>query len=173
MLDMYETKTFSQVYPELDDFTKNVKEDYSEYAKNALTDDNLTALYFMLYAKYGNTPMINLSEEIFKAKVVSTIFQKGPTWQRKLKLQEDIRALQYSEVYKALEKEDVPLVQNPIKKTNVILKNVNFQYAMKLWDFIMDQLQQWMLLSVLQQFQLCLSLEQIISTGFLQIFLEL
>ena len=39
-----------------------------------------------------------------------------------------------------MEKEDVPFVTNPIKKTNVILKNVNFQYAMKLWDYINEHL---------------------------------
>ena len=47
-----------------------------------------------------------------------------------------VRDLMYTEVYKALEKEGVPLVTPPIKKTNVILKNVNFQYAMELWNYI-------------------------------------
>jgi len=39
-------------------------------------------------------------------------------------------------VYVSLAKEHVAKVIPPIKKTNLILKNVNFQYAMKLWDFI-------------------------------------
>ena len=39
-------------------------------------------------------------------------------------------------VYVALAKEHVAKVIPPIKKTNLILKNVNFQYAMKLWDFL-------------------------------------
>ena len=41
-------------------------------------------------------------------------------------------------VYVSLAKEHVARVIPPIKKTNLILKNVNFQYAMKLWDFIQD-----------------------------------
>lgn len=41
-------------------------------------------------------------------------------------------------VYVALAKEHVAKVIPPIKKTNLILKNVNFQYAMKLWDFIQN-----------------------------------
>ena len=44
--------------------------------------------------------------------------------------------MRYTEVYRALEKEGVSLVTPPIKKTNVILKNVNFQYAMNLWDYV-------------------------------------
>lgn len=39
-------------------------------------------------------------------------------------------------VYVSLAKEHVAKVIPPIKKTNLILKNTNFQYAMKLWDFI-------------------------------------
>ena len=39
-------------------------------------------------------------------------------------------------VYISLAKEHVARVIPPIKKTNLILKNVNFQYAMKLWDFL-------------------------------------
>lgn len=39
-------------------------------------------------------------------------------------------------VYVSLAKEHVAKVIPPIKKTNLILKNVNFQYAMKLWDFL-------------------------------------
>ena len=52
------------------------------------------------------------------------------------KIESSIRDLKYTEVYKALEKEGVALVTPPIKKTNVILKNVNFQYAMTLWEYV-------------------------------------
>lgn len=41
-------------------------------------------------------------------------------------------------VYVSLAKEHVAKVIPPIKKTNLILKNTNFQYAMKLWDFIQN-----------------------------------
>ena len=40
------------------------------------------------------------------------------------------------QVYVALAKEHVAKVVPPIKKTNLILKNTNFQYAMKLWDYL-------------------------------------
>ena len=52
------------------------------------------------------------------------------------KIEDSIKDLTYTEVYRQLKKEDVPLVTPPIKKTNVILKNVNFQYAMELWNYI-------------------------------------
>ena len=53
-------------------------------------------------------------------------------------IENKIRGLQSSEVYKTLENAHVIEVKDPVKKTNVILKNVNFQYAMKLWDYLKD-----------------------------------
>ena len=53
-------------------------------------------------------------------------------------IENKIQGLQSTEVYKTLEKQHVIEVREPIKKTNVILKNVNFQYAMKLWDYLRD-----------------------------------
>ncbi len=41
-----------------------------------------------------------------------------------------------SELIKSLEKQHAILVMPPIKKTNLILKNPNFQMATKLWDFL-------------------------------------
>ena len=52
------------------------------------------------------------------------------------RLDDDITMLANSDVMKALKKAHVARVIPPIKKTNVILKNTNFQYAMKLWDFL-------------------------------------
>lgn len=45
------------------------------------------------------------------------------------------------DVYKIIDKKHIALVREPIKKTNVVLKNVNFQYAMKLWTYLRDNLE--------------------------------
>ena len=60
----------------------------------------------------------------------------GSIEERVEKLESDISALCNTDVYKFLRKEHVARVIPPIKKTNVILKNTNFQYAMKLWYFL-------------------------------------
>ncbi len=56
--------------------------------------------------------------------------------QRMEKLKLRISDLTNTPVYVSLAKEHVAKVIPPIKKTNLILKNTNFQYAMKLWDFL-------------------------------------
>ena len=54
------------------------------------------------------------------------------------KLNQRITDLTSTEVYKNIHKLHVALVTSPIKKTNVILKNVNFQYAVKLWNYLQE-----------------------------------
>lgn len=56
--------------------------------------------------------------------------------QRLEKLNLDITMLTSSEVYKMIDKRHLSLITPPVKKTNLIMKNVNFQYAMKLWDYL-------------------------------------
>ena len=93
---------------------------------------------------YTSTTMVGeekVSVNISLNTTLNTSLNKDPNYDERVKkIENDIKALKYSEVYIALDKEGVSFVTNPIKKTNVILKNVNFQYAMKLWDYIMQHM---------------------------------
>lgn len=52
-----------------------------------------------------------------------------------------IMDLMNTDVYKTIDKLRVSLVTSPIKKTNVILKNTNFQHAVKLWNFLQAEME--------------------------------
>jgi hypothetical protein len=52
------------------------------------------------------------------------------------KLEVNIKDLMNSDVYKSLAKAHIAKIIPPIKKTNLILKNTNFQYIMRLWDYL-------------------------------------
>ncbi len=54
------------------------------------------------------------------------------------KIEQQIIDLKRSELYRSLEKAHTALIRPPIKKTNVILKNTNFQYAVILWNYIQE-----------------------------------
>ena len=67
--------------------------------------------------------------------------KKGETpLERIRKLEEKLLMVMGSETYKLIDKKHIALVTSPIKKTNLILKNVNFQYAVKLWNYIQTNL---------------------------------
>ena len=57
------------------------------------------------------------------------------------RLETQISDLTSSSVYQIIDKKHISLVTSPIKKTNVILKNVNFQYAVKLWNYMQNHME--------------------------------
>jgi len=98
MLPRFDTKLFSDVYPTFDEFKESFDSDFDSYAKDCITANSLRTLYYILYARYGNNPIVNRTEDIFKAKLVAITFQKGPTWERKLALQKSLRDLTESDL---------------------------------------------------------------------------
>lgn len=58
------------------------------------------------------------------------------------KMKKFINSWMASELIKSLQKQNVPLVMPPIKKTNLILKNPNFKMATKLWDYLYNTKEQ-------------------------------
>ena len=93
MLPMYNTKTFSQVFPDFDSFKDCFDNDFQSYAKDCISATSLKTLFWILYSRYCDNPIVNYSVINFKAKIVSLTYQKGPTWERKLALQKSLRDL--------------------------------------------------------------------------------
>lgn len=100
MLPMYNTKTFSQIFPTFNSFKYCFDNEFNAYAKDCISEDSLKALYWLIYSRYGENPIVNLSEIIFKAKMVANTYQKGPTWERRLTLQQEIRQLSEEDLLK-------------------------------------------------------------------------
>lgn len=53
-----------------------------------------------------------------------------------------LKMFKATEIYQLLESKRATLVKSPLKMTNVLLKNVNFQYAVKLWNYLNDNFEQ-------------------------------
>lgn len=96
----YITKTFTQVYGSYDEF----KSDYDDLISlvsggiTPLTADNIRATYYLLYARYGNTPIVNYDETQFKMKLMSVIATYGPVWEKKKAIQVSLRGLSEAEL---------------------------------------------------------------------------
>lgn len=58
------------------------------------------------------------------------------------KVEQQVKDLCSSDVYKTIAKLHVAPVVSPIKKTNLILKNVNFQYALDLWNYLQTHMEE-------------------------------
>ena len=96
----YITKTFSQVFPSYNDF----KADYDALITlvsggiQPLKNENVQATFYLLYARYGNNPIVNYDELQFKLKLMAIIATYGPTWERKKAIQKSFRDLTEAEL---------------------------------------------------------------------------
>lgn len=80
-----------------------------------MSNGNATTLFYLLYAKYGNNPIANRDVNQFKYKVFSIIFQYGPTWSKRVEIQEKLRALSEDDLIKG-SKAIYNSAQNPSTK---------------------------------------------------------
>lgn len=91
----FRTKKFSDFWNSADKFLSDYK---AQQIKIDLSDENIINLFYLLYARYGNSTIANFDENQFKYSVWGIIFQYGPTWQKKLDLQKKIRDLTENEL---------------------------------------------------------------------------
>lgn len=108
--------------------------------KNFNVKDEKTLEY--LAKTYTNDEKLNIqvklsSESLPTNKVDKKISEQIKSVKLRLKRVKDyMSSWERSEMIKALDRAKVPLVNPPIKKTNVILKNPNFRVAAALWEYL-------------------------------------
>lgn len=93
----YRNKKFTDIWDNADAFLM-------DYVNNGIdpiiTDASAMLLYYLLYARYGNSTIASSDEYQFRYKVFSIIFMYGPTWEKRLEVQKGIRELTLEEVQK-------------------------------------------------------------------------
>lgn len=84
----YRTRTFANIFPSAEEFTSVITE--MPFDKETI---DLNLVYYLLYARYGNSNIAFSDENQFKFSVGSIIFQYGLTWTKRLDVQKKLRAL--------------------------------------------------------------------------------
>ena len=77
----------------------------------------------------------------YDAEMPTSVRKSVGTAQRIQDIKKKLKDLKTTPVYQLLDSKRVTLVKSPIKMTNVLLKNVHFQYALKLWNYLSDQME--------------------------------
>lgn len=103
MFPRYSTYLFCDIWDNDEDFVADYKASalYDAYTdtshvlhlENSISDTASTQLFWLLYARYGNSPIANRDPNQFKYKVFSLIYQYGPKWEKELDIQKKVRAL--------------------------------------------------------------------------------
>ena len=91
----YRTRKFTDIFESFEVF--------KEFSNNCpipqgITDESLETLYYLLYARYGNSHITSSDENQWVFKVFSTIFMYGPTWEKRLEIQQNLRDLDLNEL---------------------------------------------------------------------------
>ena len=145
----YNTLLFTDVW---DEVAKFVKDYQTSGIPTTISTDNAKTLYYLLYARYGNTPISAMDEYQWKTRIFSIIFQYGPTWEKKLDIQQKIRALNINELKKgaitiynkALNPETAPSTVDTgplpyVNEQNVSLVNKNDSQAYAEWMSLLEE----------------------------------
>ena len=91
----YWTKKFTDIWSKEEDFTTDCK---ASGLPVVLTDESFRTLYYLLYAKYGNSHIASSDENQFRYEMYTYIWKYGGTWQKKVEIQERLRALTDEEI---------------------------------------------------------------------------
>lgn len=93
----FRTRTFSQIWNNEEIFEE-------EYNNNgipvSISSVSIKTLFYLLYARYGNSSVASSDETQFKYKVFSTIFMYGPSWEKRLDIQKKLLSLSEEEIMK-------------------------------------------------------------------------
>lgn len=92
MIPQYGTKLFCEIWEDATSFLADYQA-MNDGIPNTISTYKAKTLFYLLYARYGNSPIANYDETQFKFKVFGIIWQYGPTWEKKLEIQEKLRAL--------------------------------------------------------------------------------
>ena len=96
ILPQYSTVTFCDVWDDVSKFTS----DFNNSPFEGIKSENIPLVYYLLYARYGNNPIANRDINQWKFKIFSVIFQYGPTWEKRLEVQETLRNLSEDDILK-------------------------------------------------------------------------
>lgn len=97
MIPQYSTVLFTDIWDNVEDFKSDLQDSPFDGSiqDGSVTGqpDNVSLVFYLLYARYGNNPIANLDIEQWKFKIFSVIFQYGPSWEKRLDIQKKLREL--------------------------------------------------------------------------------
>ena len=101
MKPMYDTNLFCEIWDSSESFLadyNNTGTDFTNQVPTTISQQNALMTYLLLFSRYGNNPIANYDVTQFKNKIFTIIWQYGPAWEKRLKMQEDIRGLTLEEI---------------------------------------------------------------------------
>ena len=93
----YRNKTYSDIFPDAQTF----EDSFANSGMNSiLTPEQLTDMYYILYSQYGDSPIANSNENIFKYSLMRIANSEGPIDYKRMQIQQDLILMKDEEIEK-------------------------------------------------------------------------
>lgn len=92
----YRQVKFTDVYNNVNDFLADYK---NNGISTTISEQSATTLYYLIYSRFGNSTVASSDLNRFKYDLFGTIFSYGPTWEKKVSIQEDLRNLSDADLF--------------------------------------------------------------------------
>lgn len=100
ILPQYSTELFCDIWNDVDTFKYDLANSPFAACISTSEPDNVSLVFYLLYARYGNNPIANRDINQWKYKIFSIMFQYGPTWEKRLDIQDKLRSLTEDDLIK-------------------------------------------------------------------------
>lgn len=91
----FRTRTFIQIFDTVDTFTNFLSDNGIPLV---ITNDHAKVLYYLLYAKFGNSHIASSDENRFKYAVAQNIYSYGGQWEKRLEIQETLKSFSIDDI---------------------------------------------------------------------------
>ena len=91
--DSFRTRTFTDIFPDENAFFDTWDSSPNSNHHGFSDEGKINLIYYLLYARYGNSHIAYTDENQFKYALLSTIFMYGPSWEKRLEIQTNLRNL--------------------------------------------------------------------------------
>lgn len=89
----FRTRSFSDIYPSVNDFMYDMRDKDIPLIDTVLTEEKLKTLFYLLYGEYGNSHIANDDENQFRYALKSIIYEYGHSWAKRVDIQKKVREL--------------------------------------------------------------------------------
>lgn len=93
----YRQVKFTDVFPDLETFQTEYQ---NAKIAQRISIPNVSTLYYLLYARYGNSTIASSDTNQFKYKLWTIVFSYGPAWEKRIEIQDKLLALTDDEIQK-------------------------------------------------------------------------
>lgn len=101
----YRTRTFADIFYDAEEKLTSDAVFLAEMKKLGLplkiSEEKTKELFFLLYARYGNSSIASSDEEQFKYKIGSIIYMYGPAWEKRLETLDKLYNLTEEEILRS------------------------------------------------------------------------